>query len=88
MCDLFNFLRLIMSPSFDNKRKKFRSLAEKRTTKLLNGVRLVQNLSNPQHYVYDEDEVKKMFSAIRDAISEAEAAFKKGNRKNNKQFTF
>ena len=70
-----------MSPSFDNKRKKFRSLAEKRTTKLLNGVRLVQNLSNPQHYVYDEDEVKKMFSAIRDAISEAEAAFKKGNRK-------
>ena len=59
------------------KHAKFRELAEKRTNKALETVRLIGNLSNRQTYVYEEAEVRKIVKALRDAVSEAESRFGK-----------
>ena len=59
------------------KHAKFRELAEKRTNKALETIRLIGNLSNRQTYVYEEAEVRKIVKALRDAVSEVEARFGK-----------
>lgn len=59
----------------ERKHTKFRELAEKRTNKALEAVRLIGNLSNRQTYVYEEAEVRKIVKALRDAVSEVEARF-------------
>ena len=61
----------------EKKHAKFRELAEKRTSKALETVRLIGNLSNRQTYVYEEAEVRKIVKALRDAVSEVEARFGK-----------
>lgn len=59
----------------EKKHAKFRELAEKRTNKALEAVRLIGNLSNRQIYVYEEAEARKIVKALRDAVSEVEARF-------------
>ncbi len=59
----------------DNKHAKFRELAEKRTNKALESIRLIGNLSNRQTYVYEDAEVRKIVKALRDAVSEVETRF-------------
>lgn len=61
----------------EKKRAKFRELAEKRTNKALETVRLIGNLSNRQTYIYEEVEVRKIVKALRDAVSEVESRFNK-----------
>lgn len=61
----------------EKKHAKFRELAEKRTNKALETVRLIGNLSNRQTYVYEEAEVRKIVKALRDAVSEVESRFGK-----------
>lgn len=59
----------------DKKREKFRELAEKRTNKALDAIRLIGNLSNTATYSYEPDETKKIIKALRDAVSEVESRF-------------
>ena len=66
-----------MMSNEEKKHAKFRELAEKRTGKALETVRLIGNLSNRQTYVYEEAEVRKIVKALRDAVSEVEARFSK-----------
>lgn len=61
----------------ERKHAKFRELAEKRTNKALEAVRLIGNLSNRQTYVFEDAEVRKIVKALRDAVSEVEARFGK-----------
>lgn len=61
--------------SEEQKRQKFRELAEKRVNRALDSIRLIGNLSNKQTYAYDEAQVKKIVRALRDAVSESEARF-------------
>lgn len=61
----------------ERKHAKFRELAEKRTNKALEAVRLIGNLSNRQTYVYQEAEVRKIVKALRDAVADVEARFGK-----------
>lgn len=61
----------------DKKHAKFRELAEKRTNKALEAIRLIGNLSNGQVYAYEETEVRKIIKALRDAVSEVEGRFNK-----------
>lgn len=61
----------------ERKHAKFRELAEKRTNKALEAVRLIGNLSNRQTYVFDEAEVRKIVRALRDAVAEVEGRFGK-----------
>lgn len=70
----------------DKKHTKFRELAEKRTNKALEAVRLIGNLSNRQTYVYEEAEVRKITKALRDAVSEVEARFGKTSGRGGGEF--
>lgn len=70
----------------DKKRAKFKELAEKRTNKALEAVRLIGNLSNRQTYAYEEAEVRKIAKALRDAVSEVEARFGKTTGGSGREF--
>jgi hypothetical protein len=70
----------------DKKRAKFRELAEKRTSKALETVRLIGNLSNRQTYTYEDAEVRKIVKALRDAVSEVEARFGKAPGRGGGEF--
>ena len=61
--------------SEDSKSSKFRVLAEKRTNKALDAIRLVGNLSNRQTYEYTPEQTKKIVKALREAVSEIEGRF-------------
>jgi hypothetical protein len=63
----------------NKKREKFRQLAQKRTNKALEALRLIGNLSNRQIYAYEDTEVRKIVKALRDAISDIEARFGKSS---------
>lgn len=64
----------------EKKQEKFRQLAEKRTNKALDTIRLIGNLSNKQTYAYDEAQVRKIVKALKDAVSEVESRFGTSSR--------
>jgi len=70
----------------DRKHAKFRELAEKRTNKALEAVRLIGNLSNRQAYAYEDAQVRKIVRALRDAITEVEAKFGKSSSRGAGEF--
>jgi hypothetical protein len=70
----------------ERKHAKFRELAEKRTNKALEAVRLIGNLSNRQTYVYQEAEVRKIVRALRDAVADVEARFGKSSGRGGGEF--
>lgn len=59
----------------DKKREKFRELAEKRTNRALDAIRLIGNLSNKATYTYEPEETRKIVKALRDAVAEVEGRF-------------
>jgi hypothetical protein len=72
----------------DKKHLKFRELAEKRTNKALEAIRLIGNLSNRQTYAYEEGEVRKVVKALREAVSEVESRFSKPSGRSGGDFKF
>lgn len=68
------------------KHAKFRELAEKRTSKALEAIRLIGNLSNRQTYVYEDAEVRKVVKALRDAVGEVEARFGRSSGRGGGEF--
>ena len=70
----------------ERKHAKFRELAEKRTSKALEAVRLIGNLSNRQTYVYEDAEVRKIVKALRDAVADVEARFGKSSNRSGGEF--
>lgn len=70
----------------ERKHAKFRELAEKRTNKALEAVRLIGNLSNRQTYMYQEAEVRKIVRALRDAVADVEARFGKSAGRGGGEF--
>ena len=70
----------------DRKHVKFRELAEKRTNKALEAIRLIGNLSNRQNYTYDDQEARKIMKALRDSVAEIETKFSKPNGRPGGEF--
>lgn len=64
----------------DRKREAFTRLAERRTNSVLDGIRLLGNLSNPYAYAYTEDDVRLMFSAIERELRNSRAKFRNRGR--------
>jgi hypothetical protein len=62
------------------KREAFKRLAERRTTAILERIRLLGNLSNPYAYEYDDDDVKKVFSTIEQELRTTKAKFQASKR--------
>jgi hypothetical protein len=65
----------IKSDKTQDKRRKFRDLAESRTNKAIEAISRIGNLSNRQIYEFDEAEVRKIIRALKDAVSAIEARF-------------
>ena len=59
----------------DDKREKFRELAESRTNKALEAIARIGNLSNRQIYEFEDAEVRKIIRALKEAISKIEGRF-------------
>lgn len=69
-----------------DRRKKFIQLAEKRVNKSLSQIYLVGNLSNPTNYSYTEEDVTKIYRALRKAVDEMKARFDSRGLESSKKF--
>lgn len=70
----------------NEKKAKFRELAEKRVSNALKQIQLIGNLANTRAYEYEEEEVKKIFKSLKKEISLAESKFKSKGRNNEFKF--
>lgn len=70
----------------DEKRSKFRSLAESRTNRAIEAISRIGNLSNRQVYSFEEAEIRKIARALRDAIASVEARFASPRGKSENAF--
>ena len=59
----------------ETKREKFVRLAEARTNKIIESIRLLGNCSNRSNYSYSEEDVKKIFSAIESELKIAKQRY-------------
>lgn len=59
----------------NKKREKFVELAEARVEKTLKDIQLIGNLSNKAAYEYSEEDVKKIFSALQQALNLSKSRF-------------
>jgi hypothetical protein len=59
----------------ETKGEKFQRLATYRTNVILDGLRKLGSLSNRNHYEYSEDEIKRVFDTIEDAVADAKRLF-------------
>ena len=76
-----------MSTLNETKRQKFVRLAENRTNKILDMIQLLGNLSSPSTYVYTQQDVERIFSAIENASKEAKKRFNRVETKAAARFT-
>lgn len=70
----------------DEKRRRFRALAENRTNKAIEAISRIGNLSNRQIYEFEEAEVRKIIRALRDTVSAVESRFESPRGKSGGSF--
>lgn len=58
-----------------DKRNRFEKVAQKRVQGILDKLRLLGNCSNRNNYSYTEEDIKKMFDAIKESVKETEMRF-------------
>ena len=56
-------------------REKFVELAEKRVSKALKDIKLIGNLSNKSNYSYTDQDVKKIYGALKKALDDMKVRF-------------
>ena len=66
--------------------KKFKNLAEKRVTRAIKDIKLIGNLSNKGNYSYTQEEVKKIYDALRKALDRMKARFDAGGNEEDDIF--
>jgi hypothetical protein len=69
-----------------NKRETFVRLAEARVNKALKDVELIGNLCNRSAYEYTEDDIRKVFKTLQDALAKAKQRFTDANSKSSGSF--
>ncbi len=69
-----------------SKEERFSTIAEKRTNRVLDGLRLLGQCSNRRSYEYSDAQIQKIFREIRRSVNEAEDKFKVGKVKNHFKF--
>jgi hypothetical protein len=65
--------------------EKFKRLAETRVKAVLQKVRILANLAKPP-YKFGDEQIEKIFSALRSALDQAEEQFKKRRKKSGDDF--
>lgn len=63
------------SMSDNNRRTKFVELAEKRVNRALKDIKLIGNLSNKSNYSYTDQDVAKIYRALKKSIEEMKHRF-------------
>lgn len=61
--------------SEQEKKERFKRIAENRTNKIIDLIRLLGNCSNTSNYSYTDEEVKKIFTAIENELKVARAKY-------------
>lgn len=67
------------------KRERFVRVAESRTNKIIEMIRLLGNCANKSNYEYDEKDIARIYDAIKKELSDSQAKFHISNKK-NKEF--
>lgn len=60
----------------ESRKDKFKRLAEKRTTEVLEKLRILGNLSNKSSYEFYEEDINKIFKAIDEQVRLMKSRFK------------
>ena len=71
----------------ETKRERFVRLAEARTNKIIDMLKLLGNCSSTANYEYTEADVKKIFSAIEYELKNAKAKFNGNDCAKEERFT-
>lgn len=66
------------------KLERFKRVAENRTNKIIDNIRLLGNCANRSNYEYSEDDVKKIFSAIETELKNTKLKYQ--SKSKNKKF--
>lgn len=69
-----------------DRRERFVALAEARTAKVLNAIRLLGNLSNRSNYEFTDEDVEQILKAIRAEVKALEAKFTDTRTRNASTF--
>ena len=70
----------------NEKRAKFVKLAEGRTQAALTAIRKLGNLANRRSYEFDENDVRKITKALKEALAETERKFDPSSGPGQKTF--
>ena len=70
----------------ESKRERFVRLAEARTNKIIDMVKLLGNCSNTNVYEYSQEDVDKIFSAIEAEVRNAKEKYKQNGLKKSSRF--
>lgn len=60
----------------ETKENRFKRIASRRVNKILYDIKVLGNLSNKNHYSYEEDDVNKIFGAIEKDLKTVKALFR------------
>jgi hypothetical protein len=71
----------------ESKKEKFVRLAEKRTQRAIDAIRLLGNLSNRSNYEFSDSDVKKIFGALDDELKLARDKFRQSGGRVSRGFT-
>ncbi|MCH8519295.1 MAG: hypothetical protein LAT82_00905 [Nanoarchaeota archaeon] len=66
--------------NLENKQEKFKRLAEKRVSKILEELRILSNLSNKVIYEFNEEQIDAIFSRLEEELMVIKSKFKVYNR--------
>jgi hypothetical protein len=66
----------------ESREERFKRVASRRVREILNKLRLLGNCSNTAVYSYNEEDKKKIFSAIDNEIKRIKALFDKPSKEN------
>ena len=69
-----------------DKRERFLALAESRTQRVLEDIRLLGNLANKANYEYTDDEVRQIFRAVEKELENLKAKFSMSARQRRADF--
>lgn len=71
----------------ETKRERFVRLAEARTNKIIDMIKLLGNCASTVNYEYTEADVKKIFGAIEHELKNAKAKFNDSDSPKEERFT-
>ncbi|WP_029319265.1 hypothetical protein [Butyrivibrio sp. AE3004] len=66
------------------KSERFKRVAEGRTNKIIDQIRLLGNCANKSNYEYSEEDIRKIFSAIENELRLTKAKYQ--SKQKNKKF--